>query len=112
MSASSLVTIFCDAPSCGQWDQYGVGWTAAEARRNLRSTKWQLNVPDPDGGGQRLDFCPAHATTPSPSSPRFERPTGRYSVNPADSSSEDIDPFLAGLAALRRGNPAPAPDAR
>lgn len=85
MSASSLVTIFCDAPSCGRWEDRGISHVASEARRQLRGTGWQLNVPDPDGGRQRLDFCPTHATTPTP--------TRRASSEPPESIPfHDVQP--------------------
>lgn len=60
MSASALVTIFCDAPSCGAWWEHGVGDTAALARRGLRGRGWRLAVKNHDGK-RLLDFCPKHA---------------------------------------------------
>ena len=61
MSASTLVTIFCDAESCGRWDGAGIADTAAEARVALRGSGWALAVSDPEGGRRALDFCPKHA---------------------------------------------------
>jgi hypothetical protein len=61
MTASSLVTVFCDAPSCGRWDDAGVGDTAEEARRGLTRLGWVVAVPDPDGYRRRFDYCPLHA---------------------------------------------------
>jgi len=61
MTASTLVTIFCDAPSCGQWEDNGIADTAKQARAGLRRRGWALNVVNPDGSRQRLDFCPEHA---------------------------------------------------
>lgn len=57
MTASAMVTVFCDAPDCGRWDNGGQGETAAVARRGLKH--WATGVPNPDGRG-RLDFCPLH----------------------------------------------------
>lgn len=37
MSASTLVTIMCDGPSCGAWVDEGIADTAAQARKQLRS---------------------------------------------------------------------------
>lgn len=57
MSARSLVTVFCDL--CGDWDGAGIGDTAREARNALRGpdSPWMLDVPDPDGGRVRRDYC-------------------------------------------------------
>jgi hypothetical protein len=60
VTASALVTIFCDEPSCGAWDGAGVARTAAEARKALAGGGWTLAVPDPDSR-VRLDYCPKHA---------------------------------------------------
>jgi hypothetical protein len=59
MTASRLVTIFCDAPGCGQWWDAGVADTATRARQQLRNTRWKLNVVG--NGPFRLDYCPDHA---------------------------------------------------
>lgn len=63
MSASALVTIFCDAPSCGVWRERGVAATAAAARRQLAGTGWVTNVPGEYPGDRRRDYCPKHADT-------------------------------------------------
>src|SRR5690554_6723323 len=60
MSASRLVTIFCDAPHCGVWDGAGVADTAREARAGLRGGGWILALSDPDHR-LALDYCPKHA---------------------------------------------------
>lgn len=60
MSASTIVTIMCDHPSCGQWADDGVAETAEIARRQLRRSGWLLAVKDPDYR-VRLDYCPTHA---------------------------------------------------
>ena len=65
MTASRLVTIFCDGlldrlmgdgthAQCGEWDEAGVGANAAEARRNLKGRGWLLGLPD------GRDLCPEH----------------------------------------------------
>ena len=61
MSASRMVTIFCDEPSCGMWWDAGVAETAWQARRGLSGKGWRLKVPDPEGWTRALDFCPRHA---------------------------------------------------
>lgn len=63
MSASRLVTIFCDAPSCGQWYDAGVSDTAAQARKQLRGTGWATAVRAVHPG-PTLDYCPTHVPTP------------------------------------------------
>lgn len=70
MSASALVTIMCDYPSCGIWWERGQDETASYARKNLRGTGWELNVPGddprrdildiPGSYRNRMDFCPGH----------------------------------------------------
>lgn len=60
MTASALVTIFCDHPSCGMWDGAGVAATAAEARKALAGGGWALAVRDPEFRTRR-DYCPKHA---------------------------------------------------
>lgn len=59
MSADALVTVFCDAPGCGQWWDSGVAPTAKQARSQLQGTGWKLGIP---ASTQRraLDFCPEH----------------------------------------------------
>lgn len=66
MSASRLVTIFCDAPGCGHWDPAGTGDTARQARRHLRGAGWRLAVT----GVSRVaeDYCPKHASAGSEAS--------------------------------------------
>lgn len=64
MSASALVTIFCDEPSCGHWDGAGIAETARQARSGLRGGGWTLAVTNPDGGPTQ-DFCPKHTPTAS-----------------------------------------------
>lgn len=67
MTASRLVTIFCDAPDCSQWEDAGVASTAAAARAALKRRGWRVDVlqhVDPNARplfAPRLDFCPAHA---------------------------------------------------
>lgn len=60
MSATTIVTIMCDAEGCGQWWDPGVADTAKIARAQLRGTGWRLAVPIP-GSRLRQDFCPKHA---------------------------------------------------
>ena len=57
MSASSLVTIFCDAPDCGNWEDAGIAHSAREARKQLRDTEWVLNVKAPYWDRRRQDYC-------------------------------------------------------
>lgn len=57
MTATPLVTIFCDAPDCGEWDEDGVGETAKEARAGARRVGWAVGLP----GG--TDLCPRHRLT-------------------------------------------------
>lgn len=60
MTASRLMTIFCDAPSCGQWEDAGIAPTAREARAQLAGRGWRLGVT---GNARTLeDYCPAHAS--------------------------------------------------
>lgn len=63
MSASALVTIFCDAPNCGVWDDAGIAETAGKARAQLAKLGWEVNVAVDDGTiwrSYRKDFCPKH----------------------------------------------------
>lgn len=69
MTARRLITVMCDAPSCGQWWENSMGDNAAEARRGLRGSGWALAVPDLDGHRVRLDFCPEHAQSQLDSTP-------------------------------------------
>lgn len=65
MTASAIVTVMCDAPSCGDWSEDGQAGTAKDARRGLRGLGWRLAVPNPNGG-PAADFCPRHATARVP----------------------------------------------
>lgn len=58
MSASSNVTVWCDA--CGVSDTAPSYWTAAKLRKQLRERGWRTGVHDPDRPGERLDFCASH----------------------------------------------------
>lgn len=63
MSASTLVTIFCDAKDCGTWHDAGMAPTAREAREQLKRMGWAVNVfyDDPTIHRRyRADFCPRH----------------------------------------------------
>lgn len=59
MTATRLVTIFCDADNCGMWDDAGVADTAVKAREQLRGTGWTVGVLDPSWR-MRRDYCPRH----------------------------------------------------
>ncbi|MFB7890342.1 hypothetical protein ACFCZ3_20050 [Cellulosimicrobium cellulans] len=59
MSAATLVTIMCDAPSCGRWEDAGIAETALRARQGLAGTGWTLGVSVRDG--MLRDYCPKHA---------------------------------------------------
>lgn len=48
MTASSLVTVFCDG--CGQWEDASVGDTAREARAGARRAGWRIRRGE--------DLCP------------------------------------------------------
>ncbi|QDH91671.1 hypothetical protein QDA01_gp18 [Microbacterium phage Cinna] len=57
MTASRLVTIFCDHPGCGQWEDAGIGDTATAARAGLKG-RWRTGVSGTDGITR--DYCPEH----------------------------------------------------
>lgn len=69
MSAFTHVTVFCDYPSCGQWEV--TADTAREARSRL--PHWRTNVPNPDGSS-RLDYCPLHKDQVAPKPPAEATP--------------------------------------
>jgi hypothetical protein len=53
MTASALVTIWCDGDDCVQWcTATGVDRTAAESRRAAKRVGWAVGLP----GGR--DLCP------------------------------------------------------
>lgn len=58
MTASRLVTIFCDAPSCGVWWDRGIAETATKARAGLKGHGWTLARTGSDGVTR--DYCPRH----------------------------------------------------
>jgi hypothetical protein len=60
MTASRIVTIMCDAPKCGVWEDSGIGDTAKQARAQLAGSDWVLGVADPDGRRHLRDYCPQH----------------------------------------------------
>lgn len=66
MSVTTIRTIVCDAPFCGQWDEVVgsvVEEPAAVARKRLAPAGWAVGVSQ----GTRfrrapaLDYCPKHA---------------------------------------------------
>ncbi len=63
MSAMRLVTIMCDAASCGRWIDAGIADTAAIARKQLQGTGWATAVRA-QYPGPTLDYCPEHAPVP------------------------------------------------
>jgi hypothetical protein len=58
VSASKLVTIFCDADGCGTWEDAGVADTAGIARSILKQRGWKVGVSCTDRITR--DYCPEH----------------------------------------------------
>ena len=74
MSAHRHVTIFCDWPNCGRWEDQGIGDSAKQAREQLAGTGWRTGVSRANSNRGRslpqLDYCPLHAEAPQEGVPR------------------------------------------
>ena len=74
MSAHRHVTIFCDWPNCGRWEDRGIGDSAEQAREQLAGTEWRVGVPHANSSRGRprgrLDYCPLHAEASQAGAPR------------------------------------------